>query len=488
MVLGSLASQSPCLLAVDSSKPIKVFLWFDTEDYILPEADDALLRIADFLTEEGVRGTFKIVGEKARVLEKRGRRDIIMSLENHEIGYHTDLHSAQPSPAMYLSDLDWSEGVREFNRREHQGFLDVMRITGQRPYCYGQPGASWAPQAFEALRQWGVRVYLDSIDIIDLDQRPFWYSGVLTLCSLEHEMRVELGESSDLDTAKARFSASREKILAEGGPGAVSIFYHPCEFVHSQFWDGVNFSKGANPAPQDWKNPPMKSSAAIETGFANFEGFISYIKSFSEVEFVTASQALEIFPDQARLSAFTGRDLEMLASGVIRDGVKYQVAGDVSLSSAEIFFLLSRYAEAVLQDRGESGTWQLPDRTIGGPVSAFCQKQPVQTTADQFRRTLKDVNDFLDYNSRVPDSVWLGASQVSPESFMAAIARFLAEGPSGRDENRRIELGPEVLQTRSNVKEDPSWGWVIFPEGFDAPKMVEEAREQTWSLKPALGR
>ena len=29
--------------------------------------------------------------------------------------------------------------------------------------------------------------------------------------------------------------------------GIVSVFYHPCEFVHQEFWDGVNFRGGANP-------------------------------------------------------------------------------------------------------------------------------------------------------------------------------------------------------------------------------------------------
>ncbi len=52
------------LYALDNDRPIKVFLWFDTEDYILPEADDALLRISEFLGNEDIKGSFKIVGEK----------------------------------------------------------------------------------------------------------------------------------------------------------------------------------------------------------------------------------------------------------------------------------------------------------------------------------------------------------------------------------------------------------------------------------------
>ena len=56
--------------------PVYVTLWFDTEDYILPQSDDAAKRLAETLTRLGVRATFKIVGEKARTLERRGRKDV----------------------------------------------------------------------------------------------------------------------------------------------------------------------------------------------------------------------------------------------------------------------------------------------------------------------------------------------------------------------------------------------------------------------------
>ena len=481
------ALNMPGLYGLDADKPVKVFIWFDTEDYILPEADGALLRISEFLRNQGIRGTFKIVGEKARVLEKRGRNDIIRSLRNHEIGYHTDFHSAQPSPAMYLSDLDWAEGVREFTRREYQGFLDVRRITGQEIHCYGQPGASWGPQAFESLRNWGVRVYLDSNNMIDIDKKPFWFSGVLTLCSLEHEMRVELREPSDLEEAKRTFSASRQKILAGGSPGVVSVFYHPCEFVHSMFWDGVNFSRGANPAREDWKNPPMKSSEAIETGYQNFEGFIKYMRSFPDVEFVTARQALEIFPDQSAVTDFTREDIRLIAENVGSKGVKYQSVKGVSLTAAEIFYLLCASMDEGLNQGGmSSGSWVLPEWTIGGPTTGFKQEKNVASTIDQYRRTLQDVRDFIEFHHRVPDSVWLGGSRVAPESFLAATAGMITAGTGETEGGASLEFRPARLESRDHINSNPSWDWVIFPEDFQAPEMVERARLQSWSLKPAL--
>src|SRR5580704_1174643 len=69
----------------DSGAPVYVVLWFDTEDYILPKSDDAAKRIALFLLSQGIRATFKLVGEKARVLTARNRSDVILALSRHEI-------------------------------------------------------------------------------------------------------------------------------------------------------------------------------------------------------------------------------------------------------------------------------------------------------------------------------------------------------------------------------------------------------------------
>src|ERR1700733_4758973 len=172
-----------CLLLTASSlfaaAPVYVVLWFDTEDYIEPASDDAALRIANDLSAEGVRATFKIVGEKARVLEKRGRRDVIQALSRHAIGYHSNWHSVHPTPAEYLVRLGYVEGAEEFERREGPGVADVKRIFGKQPVCYGQPGSSWGPQSNLALRRLGIPVYLDEGQQVGVDEQPFWYGGLL---------------------------------------------------------------------------------------------------------------------------------------------------------------------------------------------------------------------------------------------------------------------------------------------------------------------
>src|SRR5437899_8941467 len=116
------------LTAAETSRQIAVVLWFDTEDYLLPADDDAAKRLAEMLSERGIRATFKVVGEKARVLERRGRGDVIAALKKHDIGYHANFHSVHPTPTEYLADCGLLDGIAEFARREGGGAADVRRI------------------------------------------------------------------------------------------------------------------------------------------------------------------------------------------------------------------------------------------------------------------------------------------------------------------------------------------------------------------------
>src|SRR5919201_3167339 len=174
--------------AQDAAPAIYVALWFDTEDYILPQDDDATKRLAEMLTGIGVHATFKIVGEKARALESRGRTDVIAAIRRHDIGYHSNTHSQQPTIAVYLQNAGWDDGRAEFYRREVQGARDVQRIFGVVPVAYGQPGSAWAPQTYPALREMGIRMYLDEADHVGIDDQPFYYGGMLNVFKMRSNL------------------------------------------------------------------------------------------------------------------------------------------------------------------------------------------------------------------------------------------------------------------------------------------------------------
>src|SRR5262249_1896598 len=159
---------------------------------------------------------------KARVLEQRGRQDVIAALKRHDIGYHSNTHSQQPTIAVYLQHAGWEEGRAEFARRERPGVLDIKRIFGVTPVAYGQPGSAWAPQTYPALRDMGIGMYLDEADHVGVDDQPFYYGGMLNVFKMRSNLaRMDLRGGASLDRGKAKFSQAYERLRSKGG-GTIS--------------------------------------------------------------------------------------------------------------------------------------------------------------------------------------------------------------------------------------------------------------------------
>jgi hypothetical protein len=89
---------------------------------------------------------------------------------------------------------------------------------------------------------------------------------------------------------------------------------------------------------------------------------------------------------------------------------------------------------------------------------------------------------------RIPTAVWLGSSGVPPESYLNALAKVAVNLIDGQQTPQKIELRPGRLAAADHVAADRPelWGWVIFPRGFRAPAMMDLAKRQAWTLKPAV--
>ena len=482
-----------CALASGQSAPsngqsgkVNIVLWFDTEDYILPQSDDAAVRIADMLTRLSVRATFKVVGEKGRTLERRGRTDVIAALKKHEIGYHANTHSQHPTVAEYEEPLDWASGVEEFTRRERPGFDDLTRIFGKAPTCYGQPGSSWAPQSFAALKQWGVKVYLDEGEQVGLNGNPFWYGGLLNIFNTREGGQLRSNADwSNLEDAKLKFRDYYTRMISDPEGGLISIYFHPAEFVHAQFWDATNFLHGANPPREEWKVPPMVSPEEIEKHFKYLEDLVTYLKSFPSVRFVTASEALDLYRDTAIERAFSREELAEIARQVNPE-ISFQVRDGYNLSASEQMELLNQFVAASI--RGSVPPQVVLDGTPFGPSSRPPEmKHNLEVPRSQFSRTVLDVAGFMQKNGQIPAAVWFGSTAVPPESYFVALAGVTTSLLSKGGPSPSIVVGPAHLTAEKFVAEDSPrlWGWVIFPPGFHGPNLMALARLQAWTIKPA---
>jgi hypothetical protein len=440
--------------------PVYVVLWFDTEDYIEPASDDAALRIANDLSAEGVRATFKVVGEKARVLEKRGRRDVIQALSRHAIGYHSNWHSVHPTPAEYLLHLGYLEGAEEFERREGPGVADVKRIFGKQPVCYGQPGNSWGPQSNLALRRLGIPVYLDEGQQVGVNEQPFWYGGLLYVFQMgRNQFRAQLNVGAEDPAAYQRFDETAAH-LASGNGGVISIYYHPNEFVTTEFWDGVNFARGANPDRDAWVKPRRRTTEDSERCYGVLRSFVHHMRTQPGVHFVTPQDLLALY----KIPVAKPLDRKAVAEQLSRHIVFGEIQGQV-LSAAEMLLALLEVQPQIVDGPTAPGMTTYSKPTI--PAAAF-------------RRSVADTADFIRHFHRLPYQVFVGSETLSLPDFAATLAGSL----DSRDEVKLFRGNLEFDRYFATDGRKP-FNWIIHPEGFDGAPLLELGRLQGWTLKPA---
>lgn len=477
---------------------VLVIFWFDTEDYLLPADDDASKELAELLTARGIRATFKLVGEKARVLEKRGRTDVIQALQKHDIGYHSDFHSVHPTPSEYLGQCGLLDGMAEFVRREKGGAADIRRIFAVNTLsCYGQPGSSWAPQTIAALPQIGVLpngvpCYVDEGDHVGLKGKPFWYENALVVYNMgPNTTRMDLHDDKAVQPGKDKVTAIADRLRREGG-GLISIYYHPCEWVHQEFWDGVNFRRGANPPREEWKAPPQRPMEQTKAAFARYAGYVDHIKSLPGVRFVTATDLTRLYTDSAKISGASSADLVALAEAILASNqVDYRTIGAATFSPADQFELLTQAVAALL--RGDPILFPLKTAGLLGPDAAPpANTHPSALRWTAFRDATLDVASFIRTQGRIPARVFVGPDPMPPADFLAGLAKvFSIYSQTGKlPQNAEIRLGENTLlaPVRHVASDTPNLfgGWIIHKEGYRAPQILEVARQQAWTLKPAL--
>ena len=503
MIMLSLNGRASDTPPAGSPPEIGVILWFDTEDYLSPADDDATLRLCELLTQRGIRATFKIVGEKARVLEQRGRRDVLAALRKHAIGYHANFHSVHPTPTEYLAECGWLEGVAEFARREVGGAADVRRILEVPTLaCYGHPGSSWAPQAIAALKPIGVAphgvpCYVDEGSHVGLNHQPFWYTGALNVFNLGPNCtRMELHDPAAVAPAKRAISAVAQRLREQGG-GLISIYYHPCEWVHQEFWDAVNFRRGTNPPREQWQAPPQRPAAETEAAFGRFAEYIDHIRAIPGVRWVTAGDLPLLYPDLTRTSGAPEDDLTQLAERIAASdttGLDAIRLGPRVYSLADQFGLLAVALDETIA--GRKVQFPLNTPALFGPDSPPPTGTGSATNPSwfAFRDAVRDARQFVASEHRVPARVFLGPDGVAPGDFLAGMARawafYRAQGrfPAAAGEGVRLGHNARLLPEQHVAEDTPGLfgGWIIHRAGFRAPKVMALARLQAWTLKEAI--
>jgi hypothetical protein len=459
---------------------IPLFFWFDVEDYITPESDVALGRLVDLFERHSLKATFKMVGEKVRRLKDRGQYETLAKLMAQDIGYHTDYHSKPPSISEYALTSGWKGGIQAFIRREKAGFDTLTTMFGRTPSCYGQPGGSWAPQVYPALRQWGIPTYLDGGPWVNLERRPHRYCDILTILNVSGQMNLGIGSGAEVvEERQARLGELVDQLRHSGGE--ISLYAHECEFVTSAFWDGVNFRGGVDTPQERWQPAPLLSEAESEARYAAMDRFLTFVQSLPDVEVVTAADAPSLYPDAIRRRTFTPHEIARLAADMA-DAVTHQAFDGGYLSPGELFSLVIR----LLAERVRKGRWPdlVPYRYVDGPTAPpHVEIVTGSVSLDDLFGTALFEDAALDVNGHMPAEIQIGRNWLAPADVLATIGAALPSWLDGSADSASIVRGH--FAQAAYVPDHVGWDWIVFPPGFDGDPLLELGKLQAWTLKPA---
>ena len=460
---------------------------FDVEDYTSPESvgmDDIPKWIAETMTDVGVTGTFFVIGEKARSLEARGRRDVIEAMARHDIGSHTNFGSIHPTVTEILEHASFDAGVETMLENEGAGFDDLERIFGRRPVALARHGGSYGPQLATAVSKLGAAYVYSPISL--RGHNAVWFANALNFYG-----EGDFGFFDDAYHDDALFDpmleALDERIPEETrGLDVVPFFAnHPSKVRSIQFWD-FNYYKGANPGPDEWKTPELRPLESMETAKKNFRRLMEYLQSRDDIELTTFNDLVARFShqaetiDKARLAEIAGRVLE--AGEVVIDPEYSPAETFAALASALTVYGADGRVPEETECRRPFGPLQMPPREPGLK----------EVTGDQALELARQAHDVIGSSGHLPHLVTLDGLEIGTGSLLAVFSKVYADTLEGglADMYTVAPFAPYPTENEEAIIEDVRRckEWPVHRDDLDMSDLVEMTRLQMWTLKPALAQ
>jgi len=457
---------------------------FDTEDYVDPVSNDALLGLAQIHTKYDVPACFGIVGEKARFLQTCGRRDVIEAVGRHEVGYHSDHHFILPDYSYeqefipeYLEKQSWDRAMTRLLAEESRGVHDVAEIFGRQPITWLRNFGDWAPQYLCAFARLGVPIFAYGPPFHNQDCMPIWYCNQLVIAN--PRITYESNLHRDDMTPQEKLEEHKRNMLKhlEGGTPRLGCVTHPTRFISDIWWEQPNWMNTVDAPPRrQWRIPPRFSKEKTEELLWIADEFVKFVSQIEDVESLTFS---DFWPKYKMQRGWLSRaEVKELASG-LGDRMTYQYLDGEAFSPAEIFAVL---AFALCEPTVDN----IPIRHIIGPTD-----EPVDNSSDcQMRRqdfldSCMEVEMFIRDKGRVPYAIQVGQIEVGPGGFLLAMAQSVLQEAESIQIRSANNL-PEPIHPDDYKRLDSGApAGYIQKRSFDLSNIRRMSQLQYWTVKPA---
>jgi len=463
-------------------KKTYVIINSDVEDYTTPESyglDEIPKWLAEIMTEEGVTGTFFVIGEKARSFERRGRTDVIAAMAKHDIGSHTNFGSIHPTVTEQLEKATWDEGVQQMIEQESKGMKDLQRIFSKPIITLARHGGSYGPQLINALGKLNAG-YIGS-PIVLPGKNAVWFCNTLNIYNQyggfdDAYYRDDLFDPI-MDSLKVKFPKMAQK------SDIISVFAgHPCKIRTEQFWD-LNYYYGANPDSNGWKIPEMRPIESTKTAQNNFRRLVQYLKSQKNVELTTFSSLMKLYSNQKEY--ITKQDLIEIAKKTIKEKA---ISFNNYFSPAGAFV---GFSESILNFKNTSSLPEEIKRTspLGPKEMPISEPEISNLTLDQVYEIAQEAIEQIEKSGHLPTNMQIGNLEIGTGSSFALFCKvyldIVSNSVSAEYDVPSFEPCPqtneqEIIKNVSGYKT-----WPVHRRDLDMSNLVEMTKLQLWTLKPA---
>ena len=450
-------------------------MYFDVEDFFsAPDEPVHQLpgQLAEIMTRYGLPGSFHIMGEKVRFMERHNQTRVIDAVRKHDVSLHYDRGSIHPTTAEEVSHLDWFQGVDRVLFRELPGFQTVERVFGKCS-ALTQHGATFAAQAAYAAGKLG-KPFVFS---------PFHLPGrnVVWFCN---NLLIAGGEGGNFDR-QYKDDAEFEKKLEEQNEhlqrrmaevDMVPLFgCHPLITIMEEFPCCINFLRGARTPPDKWKAPTMVKGVSIEKVLANFERRIRSLAELDGLDWTTTGGIADLYRHHP--VRVTERMVVEGAEAVVRNqGPTYT---DV-LSAGELLCLLARRKLA------PAPVYEVPQ--VMGPIAACPGTVRELDSSAGLRNVSLELVEHAWSSGYLPEGLGEENGRLSLEAALVLLSCDAAGVPLSAIQSPRLTVDaiPGLAEAAEEVGRLKDWR--IHDPEFGQENISKYFTWQAWTLKPAFRR
>jgi peptidoglycan/xylan/chitin deacetylase (PgdA/CDA1 family) len=263
----------------------RLFLTFDTEDFISENSLPVLQWILERLKKHDMEALFFITGHMAEKL--KGFPIIIDLLGEHQIGYHSSSHTVHPTIFEFTDVEDYGQAYRISLKRETShinpltgeiegkgGILALRELFHSKQIVsFRAPGHCWTPPHLEALKTLGIAFDFSTdlsplpIDFKGITFYPYPIMGHWQGKSWEHRLLLA--------------SLLRKKLSI--------LTVHPSLLANKDEWDSIYFDSN----PKSLSPPHSRSPDEIKKLLHSFDLLISRITRLQKTHMVETTPKFE---------------------------------------------------------------------------------------------------------------------------------------------------------------------------------------------------